>query len=409
MKQSEPYRIAYVVKRYPRYSETFIVNEILAHEAENLDVEIFSLRGPEDTHFQNIISRVRAPVTYLPDRIQKTSEFWRELRKAAETCPGLWASLAEFADMDPREILHGAALAALVTKRGITHLHAHFASSATSAAMIASRISGVPYTFTAHAKDIFHESVDFHDLGGKIENSAGVVTVSDFNLNFLKESFPRHTARIHRIYNGLDLEKFPFAAGQNRQPVIIAVGRLIEKKGFEYLVEACAEIRDTNTPFECHIVGAGEREAELSQQITQAGLAGRVKLLGARPQDDLIRLVQSAAVMAVPCVVGDDGNRDGLPTVVLEAMALGTPCVGTRVTGMPEAILDGHTGICIEERDTQALKQSLLSLLDNENLRERFSRNARSHIENSFDIRKNSQRLREFFETCTDGAHRYSA
>ena len=399
MPSPEKTRVGYVVKRYPRYSETFIVNEILAHEEAGLDVEIFALRGPEDTHFQDIISRVRAPVTYLPDRLQKTSDFWLTLQNAAGHCPTLWNTIGHFAGTDAREIAHGSALAALAVERGITHLHAHFATSAATAARFASHVTGIPYTFTAHAKDIFHDSVDPVDLAGKITDARAVVTVSDFNVDYLNERYPSAAQKIHRIYNGLDLQRFPFTPAGDRRPTIVAVGRLVEKKGFEYLIEACARLRDRGVPFTCKIVGSGEREAALRDLIVQRGLQAEVDMLGSRPQREVIEIVRSAAVMAAPCIVGADGNRDGLPTVVLEAMALGTPCVGTDVTGMPEALIDEETGTCLAQRDVGALAQALDDYLTDSGRRERVAAAARRHIEREFDVHRNAAAVRALFQS----------
>lgn len=397
MRPDNNIRVGYVVKRYPRYSETFIVNEILAHEATGLPIDIFALRGPEDTHFQNIISRVRAPVHYLPDRLQKTSDFWQVMKRSAARCPGLWQAIAEFSEIEPRELAHGAALATMIVERGITHLHAHFATSATTAARIASRITGVPYSFTAHAKDIFHQSVEHDDLEMKIEDAAAVVTVSEFNRRYLADNFPRGRSHIHKIYNGLDLQRFPFVSARQRPATIIAVGRLVEKKGFSYLIDACEMLRKNGVDFHCQIAGAGELEADLRARIDRLGLQDSVEMLGSRPQHEVIELIQGAAVMAAPCVVGADGNRDGLPTVVLEAMALGTPCVGTDVTGMPEALIDGLTGRCLAQRDVHALAGALGAYLHDATLRERTARAARRLIEREFDIHANAARVRDLF------------
>lgn len=397
MPSREQPKVGYVVKRYPRYSETFIVNEILAQEAAGLDIEIFALRGPEDTHFQDIISRVRAPVTYLPDKLQKTSDFWSVLQAVARRFPDQWQTIGRFADTEPREIAHGAALAQLTMERGISHLHAHFATSATTAARIASHISGIPYTFTAHAKDIFHDSVDRADLAGKIADAKAVVTVSDFNMAYLNKHFPDSARKVHRIYNGLDLQRFRFADARERTPTIVAVGRLVEKKGFEYLIEACALMRDAGLSFDCKIVGTGEREQDLLSLINERSLQGCVRILGARPQREVMEIVQSSAVMAAPCVVGADGNRDGLPTVVLEAMALGTPCVGTDVTGMPEALVEGRTGRCIAQRDVEGLAAALRELMIDAALRDRLAKGARRHIESLFDVHRNAAMIRGLF------------
>jgi hypothetical protein len=172
--------IAYIVKRYPRFSETFILNEILAHEAAGRTVQIFSLYPPNDTHFQDAIARVRAPVLYLNAEGSKAVELWNELERTAEAFPCLWTALAFARGADAREIYQAARLARLVRERGIDLLHAHFASTATEVARLAARFAGIPYTFTAHAKDIFHESADPDALSRKLADAARVLTVSDF-------------------------------------------------------------------------------------------------------------------------------------------------------------------------------------------------------------------------------------
>ena len=400
-------RIGYVVKRYPRYSETFVVNEILAHEAAGAQIEIFSLRGTEDTHFQDILARVRAPVTYLPDRIQKALDLWQLMQGSAASCPDIWRVLSVAVGTDARELGHALALAAHVRERGITHLHAHFATSAATVARLAARFAGVPYSFTAHAKDIFHESVDPQDLGAKLGDASAVVTVSDFNLRYLGDRYPESAGKVHRIYNGLDLEQFSYRDPGVREPLIVAVGRLVEKKGFRYLVDACRLLRNDGVRFRCVIVGSGEEEAGLRARIAEQGLAGVVSLEGPRPQREVIELMRSAAVFAAPCVVGDDGNRDGLPTVLLQAMALGTPCVSTDVTGIPEVIRDGNTGLCVQQNAAGPLADALGMLLENSDERVRLARNARALIKAEFDVHRNAGRVRGLFDagerSCVEG------
>jgi glycosyltransferase involved in cell wall biosynthesis len=239
--------------------------------------------------------------------------------------------------------------------------------------------------------------VDDTDLAGKFSDARSVITVSDFNRDFLRTHFPESADKVHRIYNGLDLERFPFSDAYEREPRIVAVGRLVEKKGFADLVKACAELRRTGLDFSCAIVGSGECEQDLRSLAAQLGLQQQVQFLGSRPQREVIEIVQSAAVMAAPCIVGDDGNRDGLPTVILEAMALGTPCVGTDVTGIPEALIDGHSGRCIPQHDVGALASALHAFLTEPLLRRRTARAARTHVEQFFCARRNAAAVRQHF------------
>jgi len=411
--------VGYVLKRYPRYSETFVVNEILAHEAAGLNVEIFALRPPSDTHFQNIISQVRAPVTYIRKPIQgrvsdslnslaptAASYFWAELQEASKVIPDFWSKLAFASGEQASTVYQAAWLAREVKLKGITHLHAHFGTVATSVARLASHFTGIPYTFTAHAKDIFHESVEFEDMQRKLNDAAMVVTVSDYNLKYLHKTYNLDANKVQRIYNGLDLQQLQYSSPAERPPLIISVGRLIEKKGFSVLIDACAILKQKNYEFQCQIVGTGSLESLLRQQIIDLNLQSCVEIVGPRPQNEVFQLVQQAAVFAAPYVIGKDGNRDGLPTVLLEAMALGTPCVSTDVTGIPELVRDGETGLIVPQHDAKELAMpaagfanALGKFLTDSALRVNLATQARQLIEAEFDIERNSEVLRDLFLT----------
>lgn len=395
-------RVGYVLKRYPRYSETFVVNEILAHEEAGLTLDIFALRPSSDTHFQDTIARVRAPVTYLPaSNVLSAGEFWDELMAAAKALPYWAAGLDAARDEVARDVYQAAMLALQARAKGIEHLHAHFATSATTVARLAALFAGLTYSFTAHAKDIFHDSVDNQDLFKKIQDATSVVTVSDYNVDFLKQQFGDDAAKVQRIYNGLDVARLPFSNPFDRPPCIVAVGRLIEKKGFADLIAACAELDSRHIDFQCQIIGGGPLEEILKADIHQRGLQHKIQLLGPQPQREVIVHLQEAAVFAAPCVVGSDGNRDGLPTVLLEAMALGVPCVSTDVTGIPEVIKHNHSGVIVPQHDPRALARALVRLLDQPQERVKLAQQARRIIEQAFDIHKNSAALRSAFNAAT--------
>lgn len=404
-------RVAYVVKRYPRFSETFIVSELLAHEEAGLEIEIFSLRPPVDTHFQDLISQVRAPLTYLSSGAVKASELWDLVHQAQQRFPKLVEKLSSVTSENALDVYCGLRLALVSMQRGITHLHAHFASSAASVARIASKLSNIPYSITAHAKDIFHESVDHDDLERKLLDSSVTFTVSDFNLRHFQDRFASPAAsKVVRLYNGMHLDQFPYESPLNRPPRIIAVGRFVEKKGFSSLVEACMILRSRQVRFNCGIVGSGELQAELHSQIRALELDDQVQLLGPQPQKVVKQLVRESAVMAAPCINGSDGNRDGLPTVLLEAMALGTPCVSTDVTGIPEVIVDGETGLLVGQRDPQALADALAQLLADSEQRASLAGAARGLIEREFNIANNAALQRRHFgmEPATNDTHSQS-
>lgn len=420
MKQ-QSIKVGYVLKRYPRYSETFVVNEILAHEGVGLDIDIFALRPTCDSHFQNIISKVRAGVTHIRKPIQgrvsnslnslsptPASYFWAELQEIALVIPDFWHKLAFAAGERASVVYQAGWLAREVRLRNITHLHAHFGSVATSVARLAAHFADVPYTFTAHAKDIFHNSVNPEDMKRKIRSCTAVVTVSDYNRRYLRQVYGSVADGVERIYNGLDLSQFAYASPRKRPPQIISVGRFVEKKGLSILIDACALLKQWGCDFQCQIVGTGELEKELKAQIEALGLEEQVCILGARPQNEVFELVQQAGVFAAPYVIGKDGNRDGLPTVLLEAMALGTPCVGTDVTGIPELIRHEQTGLIVPQENPQALALALQKLLENSALRVKFATEARKLMESEFDIHTNAALLRQLFQSASKQQNRDS-
>jgi colanic acid/amylovoran biosynthesis glycosyltransferase len=410
---AEPYRVGYIVKRYPRYSETFIVREILAHEQAGMAVEIFSLRPPDDGHFQDLIARVQGRVNYLympaegllPEPLAgatlTASHLWKALLDASKGLPGLWAALDEMRDEDARDVYQALQLARHLALKPFHHLHAPFASDAATVARLASRITGVPYSFTARAKDIFHQSVEQEDLRRKLRDATAVVTISDFHLEYMRETFGPLAAKIQRIYNGLDLDEFPYDSPRDRLPVVVAVGRLIEKKGFADLIDACALLATRGRSFHCRIIGAGVLRAELTAQIERLGLTERVELVGPLCQSAVGQEIQRAAVLAAPCVIARDGDRDGLPNVIQEALALGTPVVSTDVAGIPEVVRDEETGLQVPKHDPSALADALERLLYEPALRCRLATAGRQLIEAEFDIHRTTARRRALF-----GAHK---
>ncbi|MCK6079293.1 glycosyltransferase [Microbacterium sp. EYE_5] len=394
--RSETPRIGYVVKVYPRFSETFVVTEILAREARGEDLAVFALRPTDDTRFHPELARVQAPVFHLA-RPAKPSALWAAIQDAAAD-PVLGRAIARHlgdllaADVD--DAVQAILLAAAARREGITHLHAHFASVATTVARLASRLTGIPYSFTAHAKDLFHEAVDHADLSRKFADSAFAVTVSDFNLDFVRGTIPGGE-RTHRLYNGLELDRFPFVPRPARRgPLrIAAVGRLVEKKGFAVLVEAVAKLTADGIDVTVDLAGTGELRDQLAAQIDAAGLTDSVALLGPLPQHDLARLLAASDVFAAPCVVSADGNADGLPTVLLEAMATGIPCISTDVTGIPEIVRDGETGVLCRAGSVDDLVSALRGIADGTTDAAALAARARLLVEERFDSRRQAAEL----------------
>ncbi len=391
-------RVGYVLKMYPRFSETFIVHEILQQEAAGTHVEIFSLRLPVDGRFHEALADVQAPVTYLP-RQHRVALFWTALGEAAREVPTVAEHLDELLAAPEDEALAAVEIAAAVRRSGLEHLHAHFGSIAANVARLAARLSGGTYSFTAHAKDIFHDEVDPQALATRLREAHTVVTVSDFNREHLRATFGADADRVVRLYNSVDLTAFPFEAkGAHAGPArVAAVGRLVEKKGFADLLTATAELRAQARPVRLDLVGTGPLEADLQAQVARLGLEEVVTMHGALPQSRVREIVAGADVFAAPCIVGADGNRDGLPTVLLEALALGTPAVATPVTGIPEIVRHGETGLLVPESDPQALAAAIARTLDDPGAAAVRSRAARELLEADFDFRDHARTLQGIF------------
>jgi colanic acid/amylovoran biosynthesis glycosyltransferase len=372
--------VAYVLKRFPRLSQTFVINELLAHQSAGLPIRVFSLRRPKPEDSAADVHALTAPVHYLGER---------NARLDGRRQP----TVEELAEE----------LAQAISRLGLTHLHAHFGNSAAEVARLAARACGVGYTFTAHARDIFLDGIDHDALGLRLRQAKAVVTVSEFNREHLCSTYALARAQVTRIYNGLDLERFPCVASARKERLIFAVGRLIEKKGFGDLLQACAHLREHGVEFRCAIAGSGPLAGELAGRIEHLGLQDRVELLGAIAPGEVTRWMQRASVLAAPCVVGADGDRDGLPTVLLEAMASGCPCVSTDVTGIPEILRDSDTGLLAPQHDAPALAGALGRLLNHPGLGQTLARAARRQIERSFDIHRNAAHQRTLFSPRPGG------
>jgi glycosyltransferase involved in cell wall biosynthesis len=286
-----------------------------------------------------------------------------------------------------------------VQQEGMRHIHAHFASTAASVALHVHRLTGVPYSFTAHAKDIYRYGLDFDHLRTKLDQAQFAVTVSDYNRHHLARL---GGGRVVRVYNGVDLRRFvPNGGSRDDPPLVLGVGRLVEKKGFDVLIQACALLRADGVRFRCLIVGKGELAHDLQRLISALGLEEHVELAGPLPREKLLELFPRASVVAAPCIVGRDGNRDGLPTVLTEAMAFKLPVVATPVTGIPELVDDGRTGLIVPERDPAALAAAIRRLIEDRETARRLAEAGRERVERDFDLRVNVGELRELFEVSS--------
>ncbi len=401
MNQTAPPTVGYVLKMFPRLSETFILNEILELERQGLPLRIFSLKRPLEPVAQAYARLVQAPVTYLPERV------WREPLRVlrahwgvARRFPrGYWLTLAH--------VIHGRELKSLgrglrrfcqtcclVHELGsVRHLHAHFATDPTRLASWAQMICRIPFSVTTHAKDLFQgRRVTSPGLQFKLGRARFVVANSAYSATALRALVK---TPVCAIYNGVDLEAFQLREEEPVEPLILSVGRLVEKKGFTDLILACRILREWGIPFRCEIIGTGPLEGALRELIRTCGLAGLVALTGPMPQKKVRAHYLQATVFALPCKVAADGDRDILPNVLKEAMAVGVPVVTTRLEGIDELITHGESGLLVPPGDPQALAASLECLLTSPALRHRLRAQARRVIEERFDLRQNLTLLKE--------------
>lgn len=375
--------IGYVIKRFPRLSETFVLRELLELERLGLHVTVLALGRTDEPVVHADYGRLKAPVIYADELPEPPS--------------GGAAS-------GSREARFARRFAPAVRELGLTHLHAHFATSAADVARWIGHASGVPFSFTAHAKDIFHESVSADALDALVGAAAFVVTVSDYNVEFLRRACPSAAQTpIHRIYNGIEPGRLRPTADARDAERILAVGRLVEKKGFDIFVDAIGRLRAERPGVRATLIGTGRCEADLKARIDARGLRDVITMPGAQTQDEVVAAMRRHTLLAVPCVVSGDGDRDGLPTVIIEAMALGLPVVATPVTGIPEIVQPGRTGVIVPQRDPAALATAMQALLDDAALRERLAAAGRALVEHEFDSTRNAVTLAALFTRASAG------
>lgn len=358
-----------------------------------------SLKQPDDGRFHADVALVKAPVTYVPavswsNARNHLGQHWRAFGWDRRRYLGvLWQALRRRRWGAVKRFLQAGSIAPKLRTDGITHVHAHFASSATSVAWYLNALMGMSYSFTAHAKDIYVDSVSEDVLRRKLHRARFTVTVSEFNRAHLARIAPE--ADIVRIYNGLDLGRFsPNGTHPEPLPLVLGVGRLVEKKGFGDLIRACAVLKREGVPFRCAIVGTGALEPVLRALIAEHELGDRIEMPGPMPRETLIGLYPRASVVVAPCVIGSDGNRDGLPTVLIEAMALGVPVISTDVTGIPELVQHEQTGQLVPGNDPVALAAAIRTAIDGRPRVLEMAREGRRQVEAGFDLQRNVADLR---------------
>jgi glycosyltransferase involved in cell wall biosynthesis len=309
---------------------------------------------------------------------------WYALRQGR---PSLWWRFVQSAN-----------LANQAQRLRVRQFHGHFANRPTNVVFFASWMTGIPYSFTAHAVDLFRDTVNPRALTKKIECARFVVAISEYNRQFLARLANGAADRIVRVYNGIDLTRFqPTGHAPSAPRTMLCVSRLVEKKGLLVLLEACRLLRDRGVAFHCWIVGEGALRQRLSELVRTWALQEHVRLLGPLRQGEVLRCYGQAEIFVLPCQTGADGNRDGLPVSIVEALACGLPVVTTPMTGIPEVVRDGENGLLVPEGDAEALAQAIQRTLGDQQLLARLRSRARPSVVSTFDCHQTAARLQQLF------------
>lgn len=391
-----------ILKGYPRISETFIANEIRLLEERGLRIRIFSMRPGREGFYHPIVQRIRARVDYLPETFLPNARrlLWRNLRlllrRPARYLGGLLLLLRRLRrTRNPATLRHFLQAGWLVEKllpgSGVAHLHAHFAHSPTSVALFASRLSGIPYSFTAHAKDIYTSRPEL--LRDKIAGARFVATCTEYNRRYLAGLAAESAARIHRIYHGIDTALFAADDGARLSPSppyrILTVARLMPKKGIPTILEALAQLAGRGTAFTYTLIGDGPERGRLAAAAARLGLTGeRCRFLGTQPHPVVLAHYRQADLFVLGSEVAADGDRDGIPNVILESMAMGVPVAATAVSAIPEAVESGRTGLLVAPGRPSELAAAMAALLTDPALRAAVIPAARQRVRERFDNRR---------------------
>ena len=386
-------QFAYLFERFPSFGQTFCYREVAELARQGVTPPIFSIRNPKDEPLQDWDTRIVKRVHYLPEERELLDDVRRAAKKRKLT-PEIVAALDEWERRTDFLRLYQAVYIGLrLQEMGISHVHAHFMGMAARTAFWIHKFFPITFSFTAHANDIFSPRNFEIGLDKLVDTARVIVTVSDYAKKFLQERFPERADRIRRIYNGLDLAEFGRADFSSAPPLILAVGRLIAKKGFADLIRACGLIAERGKSFRCEIIGDGPLEYDLRGQIERLNLENRVASSGAKPQLEVRQCLAAANVFTLPSIIDSEGGMDNLPTVIMEAMATGLPVVSTTIGGIPEMVVENETGFLVQPGDALALADAIEKVIDDRVLAQRLGRAGYERAQKLFSIDKNVREL----------------
>jgi glycosyltransferase involved in cell wall biosynthesis len=398
-----------ILRSFPRLSQTFVLQEILCLERLGFELEIHAITHPREPVTQEQVARVKAPVRYLTGAGGRPPAAVADHARVLAGRPLRYLRTAGFVlrrrDLDrgyrtaSRLVCfhHAVRIAATLRRSaGTTHqVHSHFAHDPTLIAMLVNRLTGVPFSFTAHARDLYQ--LPPRTLAERIAGATAVVTCCEANLRYLESvAAPAHRRKLRLVHHGVDLSAFrPHRPSRpdGRAPLVVSAGRLVEKKGFDDLLRACRLVLDRGVALRLVVYGDGPLRTSLLELADALQLGPHVTLPGPRTQRRLAEELRRADVFALTPVVTESGDRDGIPNVILEAMACGVPVLATRAGGVEEAVIDGQTGLLAHAGDTAGIAAGLERLLTDAALRRRLGGAAREAVTRDFDATANSLRL----------------
>ena len=401
--------IAYIVEVFPSLTQTFVYREVMALRERGLPIHTFSIWPSdlanlsteavpliEETFYVfplSWLSLILVHLRYLlsrPLRYLGTLAF--VLAQPGEPMRNRWRSLRHF--------VYGMLAIRKIERLKILHLHAHFGWSASSIALIANRLLGIPFSLTLHAHGIY---INRLLLKAKIQYSRFTVTISEYNRQFLKKLFPGNSLedKIHVIHCGLDPDVFTPSTTPSRgddEFTIVAIGQLEPRKGFHVLIEACHHLARRGVSFRCHILGEGGERRRLEALIDRYNLNEQVLLPGRVYQEELHEIITQANVSVLPCVKAKSGELDGIPVVLMETMAMQIPTVSTTVSGIPELIDHEHSGLLVPPDDAVALANAIERLKDDRELQQQLGKMGREIVVNEFNIYRSAEQMALLFE-----------
>jgi glycosyltransferase involved in cell wall biosynthesis len=408
-------RLGYLYSRYPVLSQTFCDAEMLELERREHEIVLGSLYPPKTALRHEYLKKLRAPIRYAPS----SRELDALARKAKRK--GRWPSALVAQHEKKYGVEYKAALRArnalffveLFEGARVRHFHVHFANRAAHTAMFVKAVSGIPFSMTAHGQDFMSDLGNDELLRELCASAEFVGAETDFSRDLLAARCPESRSKIFRVYNGIDLSRFPRrdmllhvpgrAEARPAKIRFLSVGRLVPFKGFDILIDACAELQKRGINFDCEIIGDGALREELQERASRQNLGERIHFAGEQSQNYVQATLRDCDVFVLASAPDERGASDIFPTVIAEAMATGKPVVSTTVAGIPELVANGESGLLVPPRDARALADAMEQFARDENLHGDFGRAGRLRIEQKFTIEKTIEPLLERFEQITEG------